>query len=123
MLSLPSACRNSLDCQCRTCPVFVFLLRPGRPPGGSDARKLRPLGLHRPAPSNSILHDYKVYRIAMADFEAAGLRSHYRLRWGGQAHRTGVRYAVRSHIRSEDANESTTCGDRPWRACPGCTGH
>jgi hypothetical protein len=25
MLSLPSAWRSSLDCQYRTCPVFVFL--------------------------------------------------------------------------------------------------
>jgi hypothetical protein len=57
---------------------------------------VRPLGLHRPAPSNPILRDYNVYRISIADFEAAGSRSHYRLCWGGQAHRTGVPYTVRS---------------------------
>jgi hypothetical protein len=74
----------------------LYLGDPGVCWEGATNRNARPLGLHRPAPSNPILRDYKVYRISIADFEAAGSRSHYRLRWGGQAHRSGVPYTVRS---------------------------
>jgi hypothetical protein len=96
----------------------LFLCAPGVCWEGATHGNVRPLGLHRPAPSNPILRDYKVYRISMADFEAAGSRSHYRLCWGGQAHRTGVPYTVRSAIRLKDANELTTCGESTMARVP-----
>ena len=96
----------------------LYLCGPGVRWEGATHGNVRPLGLHRPAPFNPILRHYKVYRIAIADFEAAGSRSHYRLSWGGQAHRTGVPYTVRSAIRLKDANELTTCGESTMARVP-----
>jgi glycosyltransferase involved in cell wall biosynthesis len=68
---------------------------PGVAWDGVTHMRVRPQGVGRLAPFHPILRHYKVTSLDLDDYEPDGGVTRYRGHWQGQAHRTGLAFAVR----------------------------